>query len=144
MAFYEEEVPMLFYLSGRPFLKREGTTWKYTPALLKEQRILMLSLATRHLFLFEWFDDALPLPIIETTLTSNEVNLFHAIWDAYPGVCDSETLTTMAMSREIVWRVVSNLRKKLRAFGIGIAVCEYGYLLIKIGEKGEGSTRSGK
>ena len=128
---------MLFSLSGRPFLKREGTTWKYAPALLKEQQILVLSLATHHLFLFEWVDDALPLPIIETTLTGNEVNLFHAIWDAYPGVCDSETLTTMAMSREIVWRVVSNLRKKLRAFGLDIAVCEQGYLLVGSGKKGD-------
>jgi hypothetical protein len=127
MVFCEEEMLMLFYLSGRPFLKREGTTWKYAPVLLKEQQILVLSLTTRHLFLFEWVDDALPLPMIETTLTHNEANLFHAIWDAYPGVCERETLTTMAMSREIVWRVVSNLRKKLRAFGLDIAVCEHGY-----------------
>ena len=130
---------MILYLSGRACLKREETTWKYAPALLKEQQTLVLSLTTRHLFLFEWVDDTAPLPIIETTLTGNELRLFQAIWNACPDVCDSAHLIRMVMSREIIWRIVSNLRKKLRPFGLDIAVCERGYLLVTYEEKGAGS-----
>jgi hypothetical protein len=124
---------MIFYLSGKPSFKPGQTTWKLAAGLLQEHQTLVLSLTTRHLFLLEWRDEAVLLPI-ETTLTGNEARLFHAIWDAYPDVCDrSEVMKTLDMPRQLVWRTAASLRKKLRCFGIESVVCEHGYLLVAYG-----------
>ena len=133
---------MIFYLSGKPSLKPGQTTWKWAPGLLQEHQTLVLSLTTRHLFLLEWVDEMVLLPI-ETTLTGNEARLFHAIWDAYPDVCvRTEVMTTLDMPRELVWRTAESLRKKLRPFGIESVVCEHGYLLVAYG--GGERTKTGR
>lgn len=130
---------MIFYLSGKPSLKSGEARWKSAPGLLHERQTLVLSITTRHLFLLEWEEDALFLPG-DTTLTGNELRLLHALWDACPGICDRiDLMTTLAMPREIVWRTISTLRKKLGCFGIDIAVCEHGYVLVRYEGMGEGS-----
>src|ERR1019366_161662 len=108
----EKDFPLLCMLSGKPSLRPEETRWKYAPGVFKEHQTLVLSLTTRHLFLLEWVDEMVRLPI-ETTLTGNEARLFHAIWDAYPDVCiRTEVMTTLDMPRELVWRTAESLRKK--------------------------------
>ena len=130
---------MILYLSGKPSLKSGETRWQCAPGLLSGQQTLVLSTVTRHLFLLEWQGDAVLLPT-ETTLTGNEMHLLHVLWDACPGICDRiDLMNTLVMPREIVWRTISTLRKKLKRFGIDIAVCEYGYVLVRCGGRGEDS-----
>jgi hypothetical protein len=130
---------MILYLSGKSSLKPGETRWKCAPGFLSGHQTLVFSTATRHLFLLEWQEDAVFLPT-ETTLTGNEMYLLHVLWDACPGICDRiDLMNTLAMPRELVWRTISTLRKKLKHFGIDIAVCEYGYVLVRYGERGEDS-----
>ncbi len=131
---------MILYLSGKPSLKSGETWWKCAPNLLSRHQTLVLSTTTRHLFLLEWQEDAVHLPT-ETTLTGNEMHLLHMLWDACPGIGDRiDLMNTLAMPQEILWRTISTLRKKLKRFGIDIAVCEYGYVLVRYGERREGSS----
>jgi hypothetical protein len=131
---------MLCVLSGKPSLRPEETRWKYAPDVFKEHQTLVLSLTTRHLFLLEWQDEMVSLPM-EMTLTGNETRLLHALWMAYPAACDLfEIMTFMERERQLLWRTVTSVRKKLRHFGIDLVVCDQGYLLVAYGSS-EGEER---
>jgi hypothetical protein len=117
-------------LSGKPSLRPEEIRWKYAPDVFKEHQTLVLSLTTRHLFLVEWRDERVSLPM-EMALTGTETRLLHELWKAYPDACDLfEVMTFMERERQLLWRTVTSVRKKLRHFGVDLVACDRGYLLV--------------